>query len=285
MLGPMLFGVSCLASGLAVRGLARILGAADAGHVSRALTLGRAKSFADAAPGDDVVASGAVGAGPEGPMCAPISGTQAAWVRVETTEERSTNPETSFESVSKISVGEMFEILLPDGARVPVRLGTRDVGGLLPTKTGPVVRPSATLAAYLEKHGVPAPSTDDFVRRREYVETALPIGGPLSVMGLKRTGRGATGSTYRDGGEDAWVEPTIADAQLDARRIRLLAEPEGPGIGVVLGWIVAVGGPVAAVVLGVEGTEPELAAAVLGPPACTLGLWLGLGILRVWFFE
>jgi hypothetical protein len=280
MAPTVILALSSLVSGLALRAVGRAMGAPDEIKVAHARMVEQAFPFANAGPGDDVVVSGTAAAGPEGPLVAPISKTSAAWVRVETTEERSADADASFVSIATVRRGGDFEVVQPDNSRVLVRMGAQDVGGLTPTKTGPVVRPSAALAAFLEGSGAAPQAADDFVRRRECIETALSVGQDVFVLGVKRAGRAPSASAYRDVGDTAWVEPTIVDVELDAERIRILAQPDPPGIGVVLGWIVAVGGPVLAPILLTSGNEPDVLTAFFAPPLAAFGLWIVLGFLK-----
>jgi hypothetical protein len=289
-----LFGLSCLVTGLLFRALARYMGAPKAENVARAAMLAKAKPFAEAAPGEHVVVSGVAAAGPQGAIAAPLSGTPSAWVRVEATEERSTDPEASFATLFVVRAGAGFHVTLAGGSSVPVALGEADVGGLVETKSGPVVRPSAALAAFLDANGAPAAASDDFVRRREYLEKALGVGRPVLVLGIKQTGDGgaAKASAYRGSSQGPWVEAALADASLDENDIRQAARYERPGVGVVLGWLFAVGGPVLAVLGAVGGHArdfPNVMENGLGalavPPIVALVLWFGLSTVKEWLFD
>jgi hypothetical protein len=280
MLGPIVLGASCVATGLALRAVARVMAAPAPALVERASRLRAAKRFADAALGEDVVVVGTVEAGPEGPLTAPISGIAAAWVRVETTEERSADHDAGFQTVSTRRSSRAFHVVSSSVARVLVRPGDCDVDGLSTTRTGPVMKPSTRLATFLAEPTPERTDGDDFVRRREYLETALPIGNRVLVIGPKRGGRGAPDSTYREPADERWVEPEIADAALDEARICAAAEPEPQGIAGVLTWVTLLGGPLFAIAAIVNHWDVNAVAALFGPPVWTGVAWVMLSIAK-----
>jgi hypothetical protein len=285
MVNAIVLGVTTLGVGLVLYRIGRGMAAPDEVNVARAKTLEEAKPFALAGPGEDVLVEGDAAAGPEGPLTAPLSGIQAAWLRLETTEERSTSADDAFESIGSVDRGQSLAIVQLDGSRVPVRMGGFGIAGLSPKRTGPVVRPSAALATFLAESGAREREADDFVRRREYMERVLPIGQHVFVLGVKRGAKAQGGGAYRDGGEEAWVEPTLADVEMTTERIVLAAKPSPPGVTLVLGWVFSFGGPLAAIVLIATGNEPDAATALVFMPIACVILWAGLGILKSTFFD
>jgi hypothetical protein len=285
MVNAIVLGAWTLVCGLVLHRIGRGMAAPDEVHVARAKTFEEAKPFALASPGDDVVVEGDAAAGPEGPLTAPISGIQAAWLRLETTEERSASAEDAFEAIGSVDRGQALAIVQPDGSRVPVRMGGFGWSGLSPTRTGPVVRPSAALAAFLHESGAPERADDDFVRRREYLERVLRVGQRVFVLGVKRAAKAQGGSAYRDGGDEAWVEPTLADVEMTGERILLAAKPSPPGVTLGLGWVFSLGGPLAAIALIATGTEPDAVTAWVAVPIACAALWAVLGILKVTLFD
>ena len=279
---------SSFGSGLLLRRFGKGLDAPEELNAARAAKLEAAKSFASAVTGDEVVVEGVVAAGPAGPIEAPVSGTPAAWVRLDTTEERSTDADASFERINTVRRGP-FEVALPDGSSVLVRV--EDVGGLSPKKSGPVVRPSARLAKFLEEGGAATPSPDDFVRRREYVETVLPVGSPIFVLGTKRggtgpaAGAGAGASAYRDAPSVAWVEASMADVTLDTQKVLRAGKPDGPGLTTTLGWVWMIAGTLASGLALVLNMGPEVSWSLFAPPLVALGVWFTLGLGKLIFFD
>ncbi len=266
-------GLSAILSGLGVRWLS-LPSALPDDFRERALIAALARPFDEAAAGNDVCVEGVV---VDGPGLAPIAGVAAGWVRIEVLEETSTSEDDGFTTAFAVTGEESCTVLDEAGRRVLVRVqGHLGVDGLEQKSSGPVIRPSAAVAAWLAARGRPSPTEDDFVRRRVYREQALVDGQRVVVIGVKR---GSGQATFRDAASDPFVEATYASVRWSRANIAHLGAPQPPSMGRYVGWASVVAGALT-LALSVAGALPPQ----LDPDDPThLALMVPIGVLVLWF--
>ena len=290
MVGLWAIAISAVITGVLVLRIARGMSAPDADAAALAERLRNARTPREAGPLEEVRIEGNLVEGTDGAIEGPISQRKAVLVEVEATEERSTNAEADFTPLFTERVAKRFAVSCADRRTIEIRLDDKAaLTGLHETRTGPVVKASDALLTFLRARGRAGPAEGDFLRRREYRERVLPVGQTVVALGILHepdieSRRGG----YRAGDGSPWVKVDFLDATHDAATLVACGEPEGPGVGGRLGWVVAVGGPLTALALGLAGVtvSPEIgfSAAIFAIPGGTALTWIVLAFVVEMFF-
>ncbi len=291
MVGLVAIGISAVIVGLIVLRIARNLSAPSPGPASLAGRIQSARTFSEAGPGDHVLLEGHIVEGTDHAVESPLSHRKAVIVEIDATEERSTNPEESFSPLFHLQVAKRFAVSCADRRTIEVRVDDNvELAGLHVTRTGPVVKASDALVAFLRDNGRPPTLADgDFVRRREYAEQCLALGQSIVALGvLQEPDIESRRAGYRAGEHGTpWVKVNFIDASASAETLVARGQPEPPGVGERLGLVLLVGGPALTIVLALAGvkvpTEAGLGAAVVGVPAATAATWVALWFISEMF--